>query len=67
MTTKICSEQSNEEWRMRVLMAVIGVGGMLYGCMMTVRAESDESVVIEYEGIKPGFDGVTPTCCWLDY
>ena len=22
---------------------------------------------IEHEGIKPGFDGVTPTCCWLDY
>ena len=21
---------------------------------------------IEHEGIEPGFDGVTPSCCWLD-
>lgn len=22
---------------------------------------------IEHEGIEPGFDGVTPSCCWLDH
>ena len=21
---------------------------------------------IEHEGIEPGFDGATPSCCWLD-
>ena len=24
------------------------------------------SYEIEHEGIEPGFDGVTPSCCWLD-